>query len=830
MNNWIIRQRIDLAQGAVEPRILPSALMMQGDKLAHEWRITVLQDGQPATLAGTVRGFFQRADGNYVPIAGTIDGHTAVVKLESTCYTIPGSLQCVMRLTDTSGNNTVTLGVLITTVGREPSGGIVDVEHIIPDISQLLAQVAVMEAGITAANGAAATATAAAGQATAATSAAETATNAATDAAASATAASGAATTAAAAANSAATAANEAKQEASDAASDAVLAAGDADDAADAANAAAGAANTAASGANTAATAANTAAAAATAAVGQATSAAGSAGTAAQAADAAATMIDGMTIATSSVPNGTAPTATITDVNGHKHITIQTEQGPQGADYIIKGNAYATLAELQAGIPNPTIGDRYNVGSAAPYNVHRWTGTQWEDEGQTTGYSPVAYVSKVGNTATITITDKTGTTEVDVLDGTDGLPGAPGASGATFTPAVSETGVVSFENDKALPNPSPVDIVAAVKAILFATTLTIASDDTTTIKAAIDACLKSANVYNSLDKAVEGFVLDARQGKALKALIDGLYPVKYTAQTLTDAEKVQALSNISAASVTQVSNPNMLRNWDFRTPINQRNRVSGTAFSTAGSYYLDGWVLGGSSVTWVAGTGLSMAAGGIVYQFMEYLYTALLGRVVTFSALMSDGTIYTATGAFPASVSGVAVSTVVPVTGFGNVTFGLSYVSGGIVINETTQYYAPYLTVFASSACIVRTVKLEIGTVSTIAMDAPMSSALALAVCQRHLVRTSLGASSGYHDTAGYFAINLPLPCAMRITPSIAEAGANAAFVCSNGSVYQSVAVTSVISLIGNLCRLRFTAALPSGYSVVSTAEPHTSVLLSSEL
>lgn len=47
----------------------------------------------------------------------------------------------------------------------------------------------------------------------------------------------------------------------------------------------------------------------------------------------------------------------------------------------------------------------------------------------TDGYSPSASVSKVGDTATITITDKNGTTTVQVTDGTNGTDGQPGADG-----------------------------------------------------------------------------------------------------------------------------------------------------------------------------------------------------------------------------------------------------------------------------------------------------------------------------------------------------------------------------------------------------------------
>lgn len=104
--------------------------------------------------------------------------------------------------------------------------------------------------------------------------------------------------------------------------------------------------------------------------------------------------------------------------------------GPQGPGYTIKGQAYATVAALQAAVPSPAVGDQYNVGAAAPYNVYRWTGSAWEDQGTIQGQSgqdgvsPTANVVKTGRTATITITDADGTTTATVTDGLDGVDGA----------------------------------------------------------------------------------------------------------------------------------------------------------------------------------------------------------------------------------------------------------------------------------------------------------------------------------------------------------------------------------------------------------------------
>ena len=65
-------------------------------------------------------------------------------------------------------------------------------------------------------------------------------------------------------------------------------------------------------------------------------------------------------------------------------------QGPQG----VKGETgtgltilgqYATVEALQAAVPSPTAGMAYNVGSAPPYRIYIWSGTEWMDNGPLQG-------------------------------------------------------------------------------------------------------------------------------------------------------------------------------------------------------------------------------------------------------------------------------------------------------------------------------------------------------------------------------------------------------------------------------------------------------------
>lgn len=254
------------------------------------------------------------------------------------------------------------------------------------------------------------TADAAATRANTAADSAEDATVAANSAATSATAAVASTTTAISNANAATTSANSAASSANQAATNANTARGNAATAANTANQAAVSANqardaavtatsaaqTATTAAETATTRANNAADSATAAANEATlvkddcararidtvAATNSANTATTRANAASASIEGLTVTSETVGPDAEGGAEVSDVDGHKNIHFILKQGAQGAPNIVKGSAYASLSDLEAEIVNPAIGDQYNVGTEAPYNIYRWTGEDWEDQGQ----------------------------------------------------------------------------------------------------------------------------------------------------------------------------------------------------------------------------------------------------------------------------------------------------------------------------------------------------------------------------------------------------------------------------------------------------------------
>lgn len=96
--------------------------------------------------------------------------------------------------------------------------------------------------------------------------------------------------------------------------------------------------------------------------------------------DAMQSVVD-MTVTSEPVNYNISGSASISVVEGHKNIHFMMQKGDPGANNIVKGSVYASLSALEADITDPEVGDQYNVGTSTPYNIYRWTGESWEDQG-----------------------------------------------------------------------------------------------------------------------------------------------------------------------------------------------------------------------------------------------------------------------------------------------------------------------------------------------------------------------------------------------------------------------------------------------------------------
>ena len=184
---------------------------------------------------------------------------------------------------------------------------------------------------------------------------------------------------------------------------------------------------------------------------------------------------------------------------------------------------------------------------------------------------------------------------------------------------------------------------------------------------------------------------------------------------------------------------NLLHNWDFRNPVNQRG-ASGTI--TATGYFIDRWKLTSGSVT-LESTGLTL--NGTIVQISEYAW----GTNVTASVRMVSGT-------------------------------------ATITYDNTTK-----TTTVTSSGGVIEAVKLEYGGVSTLANDPPADYGEQLALCQRFF--TYIGSTSvftGIFDSTTQARLYIPLPVSMRISAPTITMPSSANLTCYASSANAQYTIT----------------------------------------
>ena len=117
---------------------------------------------------------------------------------------------------------------------------------------------------------------------------------------------------------------------------------------------------------------------------------------------------------------------TYADFTEDQLAALKGAQGETGRGFAILGY-FQTVDALTSGIQAPQSGDAYGVGKTEPYDIYIWDGTKssWVNNGR--------------------------------------LQGADGKNGTTFTPSVSQDGVLSWTNDGGLKNPDEVSIKGAVE-------------------------------------------------------------------------------------------------------------------------------------------------------------------------------------------------------------------------------------------------------------------------------------------------------------------------------------------------------------------------------
>ena len=259
------------------------------------------------------------------------------------------------------------------------------------------------------------------------------------------------------------------------------------------------------------------------------------------------------------------------------------------------------------------------------------------------------------------------------------------------------------------------------------------------------------------------------------------------------------------------SNENLLDNPWFT--VSQKGNGPFTSGTT-----VDRWKFANqpSSVT-VTSNGITLARGGVngtpmqfVQQIEADLWSSLIGKPATASVMLKDGTITSVTAIIENDMSSGTVS--IGSTGFGIDIRGVAN-SGYRWVRLTSPYNA------ASASIDVRAMKLELGSVSTLANDAPPDYGTELAKCQAYFVRYAFQSYRNPFNgvavsaTQVYFDVVTPVSMKAKV-PTISTTGT--LYALRNGStgacalsVPSSVPSANHITIIGETTSLTAMTNVP---------------------
>ena len=245
------------------------------------------------------------------------------------------------------------------------------------------------------------------------------------------------------------------------------------------------------------------------------------------------------------------------------------------------------------------------------------------------------------------------------------------------------------------------------------------------------------------------------------------------------AENLQALTDAvqeQGEALETMCNPNLLDNWYFGNPINQRGQTSYTGVG----YGIDRWRGSAEDVTVAVATG-GISVSGKQFQRLEQGVEdaqSLNGIAVTFSALVKNPN-----GNLRLALYNATTGVLITQDAQASEDFQLVQITATPAISAGDSFSA-FLYPGANDAttvrtCLIKAVKLELGSQQTLAhQDADGNWVLneiprfsdQLAACQRYLIPINNWTrvrASYYSANALFFPV--PIPSTMRTTPAILD-------------------------------------------------------------
>ena len=306
--------------------------------------------------------------------------------------------------------------------------------------------------------------------------------------------------------------------------------------------------------------------------------------------------------------------------------------------------------------------------------------------------------------------------------------------------------------------------------------------------------------------------------------------------THTGAQVDEAVDKVLASPISMMSNRNLLDNWYFvgggsqqgggQFPINQRGN---TSYSGA-VYGIDRWK-GANAYGNIAvqsdGLQINSIANAFfaIDQIIENGATNLNGKTVTLSVLLPSGDIVQ--GSATLNLTGTSQAFI---------QFNFSGSDGIAQVNASTSGVSVRLRVQNNKTVKVAAVKLELGSVSTLANDAPPCFAEELAKCQRYAFVPKIPSGSQYlalgfnlgASASPTLNTMITTPVIMRSTPT---ASGSLHSIRGNGvQIASSISIGTALAPVGNTVIVPINTsssfpALTMGYGVLFS-----SLVLSADL
>ena len=270
------------------------------------------------------------------------------------------------------------------------------------------------------------------------------------------------------------------------------------------------------------------------------------------------------------------------------------------------------------------------------------------------------------------------------------------------------------------------------------------------------------NLYEVITAITAGDSLVTYEDDPTNANIKLADPVE---TQLLNEKSIRAAADLALQNA--LSHRNLLDNAWFT--VNQR----GQSTYTSAEYTVDRW-----KNTTANGT-LSVITEGISFsgarynaylqQIIENGFEKLHGKYVTFSILLTDGTLYTASGLVPDTL---------PSSGTSNIVQVLSddvFLATSLYLTAGGQLFVQ-IGVNTGKSVSIRAVKLELGSNSTLAMDTVPNYAEELLKCQRYFYRKKNNSSgtaiigNGIFLSSSTFLSHMTIPM-MRTNPTMSLSG-----------------------------------------------------------